>query len=459
MYSIILCGGSGTRLWPLSRKSFPKQFLKLYSDKSLIQETFLRMREIMPAESIYFSTNAANYFNVFDQIEEIYPEFKKEQIITEPTSLNTAPAISLALRYLVDKIGISNEAPVIILPSDHSIGKVDDFVQTVKTAMENISDNIGTLGITPTSPETGYGYIKKGEKIGAYDKVSQFKEKPDLKTAQEYIASGEYVWNSGMYIFNEKTFAGQLQKYAPEIADLYAQGYDELEKNFKSLPSISVDFAISEKSDKVVVFEGDFGWSDIGSFDALAEIVEEKKAGQKNHILLDSKNIFAYSETGKLIAVSDVDDLIIVENDDCILVQKKGKSEDVKKIVDYLKENNRKEIDHNIMGYRPWGKYRVFVDDENHKVKKIIVHPGSTLSLQSHKRRSEHWVVVKGTAKVINGDQELILQENESTYIPAGHKHRLSNPGKNDLEIIEVQTGDYFGEDDIVRYDDTYGRK
>ncbi len=458
MYSIILCGGSGTRLWPLSRKSFPKQFLKLYSDKSLIQETFLRMQKIMPAENIYFSTNSANYFNVFDQIEEIYPEFKKEQIITEPASLNTAPAIALALKYLVEKIGISSDAPIIILPSDHSIGKIEAFVQTVKTAMEKVDDNIGTLGITPTSPETGYGYIKKGEKIGAYYKVSQFKEKPDRKTAEEYIATGEYVWNSGMYIFNEKTFAEELQKYAPEIAVSYAKGYAEFEQNFKNLPSISIDFAISEKSDKVVVFEGDFGWNDIGSFDALADIVEEKKVGQKNHILLESKNIFAYSATDKLIAVSDVDDLIIVENDDCILVQKKGKSEDVKKIVDYLKENNRKEVDHNIMGYRPWGNYQVLVDDENHKVKKITVHPGSTLSLQSHQHRSEHWVVVKGTAEIINGEKTLILQENESTYIPATFKHRLSNPGKVELEIIEVQTGEYFGEDDIVRYDDVYGR-
>ena len=459
MYSIILCGGSGTRLWPLSRKSFPKQFLSLYSDKSLIQETFLRMQKIMPAENIYFVTNAANYFNVFDQIEEIYPELKKEQIVTEPISLNTAPAIALALKYLVEKIGIANDAPVIILPSDHSIGKIEAFVQVVKTAMEKVSDNIGTLGITPTTPETGYGYIRKGEKTDAYYKVLQFREKPDRKTAEEYIATGEYVWNSGMYIFNEKTFAEELQKYAPEIAALYAKGYVEFEQNFKSLPSISVDFAISEKSDKVVVFEGDFGWSDIGSFDALADIVAEKNIEQENHVVLDSKNVFIHSATDKLIAVSDVEDLIIVENDDCILVQKRGKSENVKKIVDFLKEHNRKEVDHNIMGYRPWGKYKVLVDDENHKVKKLTVYPGATLSLQSHQRRSEHWIVVKGTAQVVNGEQLLTLQENESTYIPATFKHRLSNPGKTNLEIIEVQTGTYFEEDDIVRYDDVYGRQ
>ncbi len=458
MYSAILCGGSGTRLWPLSRKSFPKQFLSLYSDKSLLQETFLRMQKIMPAENIYFITNKDNYFNVFDQIKEVFPELRKEQIITEPTARNTAPAIALTMKYLVEKEAISNTNPVIFLPSDHSITKVDNFVELVKTAMYKVADNIGTIGITPTAPETGYGYIKKGKLNNSRYQVLQFKEKPDRATAQQYIATGQFVWNSGMYIFNETTFAQELEKYAPEIFTQYAKDYAELEKNFKNLPSVSIDYALSEKSDKVIVFEGDFGWSDIGSFDALAEIMLDKDIHQKNHILIDSKNVFVHSETNKLIAASDVDDLIIIENDDCILVQKKGKSENVKKIVDYLKEHKRKEVDHNIMGYRPWGKYRVLVDDENHKVKKLIVYPGATLSLQSHNRRSEHWVVVRGEALVINGDQEITLKANESTYIPATHKHRLSNPGNTNLEIIEVQTGDYFEEDDIIRYDDVYNR-
>ncbi|MDP1833741.1 MAG: mannose-1-phosphate guanylyltransferase/mannose-6-phosphate isomerase [Candidatus Moranbacteria bacterium] len=458
MYSVILCGGSGTRLWPLSRKSFPKQFLSLYSDKSLIQETFLRMQKIMPAENIFFITNQANRFNVLDQIKEIYPGLENDHIIIEPDSLNTAPAIALALKYLVEKKGVHNDEPVIILPSDHSVGKIDIFVSLVQTAMKEVSDNIGTIGITPTAPETGYGYIRKGEKIGSFRKALEFKEKPDRKTAERYIATGEYVWNGGIYIFNEKTFAEELQKYAPEIYANYSQGYAKFEQDFKSLPSISIDFAISEKSQKVVVFEGDFGWSDIGSFDALSDIMKEKDITQKNHVLIDSKNIFIHSATDRLVATSDVEDLIIIENDDCILVQKKGKSDNVKKVVDYLKANSYKEVDHKIMGYRPWGKYRVLVDDANHKVKKLIVYPGATLSLQSHNRRSEHWIVVRGIARVINGDQEIDLQENESTYIPATHKHRLSNPGKTDLEIIEVQTGDYFEEDDIVRYDDIYNR-
>lgn len=458
MRSAILCGGSGTRLWPLSRKSFPKQFLKLLSDKSLIQETFLRMQAMMPAENIYFITNQANFFNVFDQIKEVYPDIQKEHILIEPVSLNTTPAIALAMKYLKEVDGMPADEPVIFLPSDHSIAKIDAFTQLVKDAMGKVADNIGTIGITPTSPETGYGYIKKGKLNNSRYQVSEFREKPDRATAEKYLANGEYVWNSGMYIFNEKTFSQELQKYAPEIYSAYAKSYEDLRNNFPNLPSISIDFAISEKSDRVIVFEGDFDWSDIGSFDALAEIAEEKNKHSKNHILLNSKNVFIHSTSDRLVAASDVEDLIVVEDDDCILIQKKGKSDDVKKVVEYLKENSYKEVDHNIMGYRPWGKYRVLVDDKNHKVKKIIVYPGASLSLQSHQHRSEHWIVVRGEALVVNGDKEITLKENESTYIPATYKHRLSNPGKVELEIIEVQTGDYFGEDDIVRYDDIYNR-
>ncbi|MFA5994606.1 MAG: mannose-1-phosphate guanylyltransferase [Parcubacteria group bacterium] len=273
MYSAILCGGSGTRLWPLSRKSFPKQFLHLHSDNSLLQETFLRMQRIMPAEQIYFVTNQDNYFNVFDQIQEVFPELRSEQIITEPMARNTAPAIALTMKYLMEKEGILKNDPVIFLPSDHSIGKIDAFVELVQSAMHKVADNIGTIGITPTSPETGYGYIKKGKLNNGRYQVLQFKEKPNRPTAEQYIATGQYVWNSGMYIFNERTFAEELAKYAPEISTEYAKSYAELEQNYKTLSPISIDVAISEKSQKVIVFEGDFGWSDIGSFDALAEIM------------------------------------------------------------------------------------------------------------------------------------------------------------------------------------------
>lgn len=460
MYSIILCGGSGTRLWPLSRKNFPKQFLKLYSEHTLLQETFRRMEKVMPKENIFLVTNNENYFNVFNQIKEIYSEIKKEQIIIEPSSLNTAPAIALGVKYLVEKIKIKKDAPIAILAADHYIGKPQAYLKVFRTAMECVGNNIGTIGITPVAPETGFGYIKKGKKEGKYFLVDSFKEKPDKETAKEYLDSKQYVWNGGMYIFNAKTFANELKKHAPKLSAEYEKKYEDFIKDFDKLDNEAIDTAVSEKSKKMVVFEGDFGWSDIGSFDALADVLKEKGADQmERHVLLDSKNVFVHSSTNRLVTAIGVEDLVVVENNDCILIHKRGHSEDVKKIVSHLKDNDYKEINHNVEVQRPWGKYEVLIDEKNHKVKKITVLPGSTLSLQSHKHRSEHWVVVKGTAQVVNGENLLVLHENQSTYIPAQSKHRLSNPGEVPLEIIEVQTGDYLEEDDIVRYEDTYGRK
>ena len=458
MYSIILCGGSGTRLWPLSRKNFPKQFLKLYSDKSLLQETFLRMAKIVPAKNIYLVSNSENYFNVFNQIKEVYPAIKKEQIITEPKSLNTAPAIALGMKYLVDVVGIKKDAPVIINPADHYIGKPEAYIKVVKAALKKVGNNLGTIGITPTSPETGFGYIKKGKKMGAFWKLDSFKEKPDRKTAQQYLASGQYVWNSGMYLFCEKIFSSELKKHSPKLFLAYSKKYAEFASNFEKLETEAIDTAISEKSKIGIVFEGDFGWSDIGSFDALADVKKQTKKEKEKHLFFDSKNVYAYSSSNRLIAALGVEDIMIIENNDCILVQKRGKSEEVKKVVSYLKEHNYPEVQHNMIGYRPWGKYEVLIDEKNHKVKKITVFAGASLSLQSHAHRSEHWVVVKGVANVINGEAALVLGENESTYIPSGTKHQLSNKGKGNLEIIEVQTGSYLGEDDIVRYKDEYGR-
>lgn len=459
MIAVILCGGSGNRLWPLSRKNFPKQFLKLYSDKSLLQETYLRIRRIIPADDIYLVTNPDNYFNVFNQIREICPEIDKRQIVVEPVSLNTAPAILLAVKYLVERIRVDENAPLIFLPADHHIGDAEKFVRIAKTAMEEVGDNIGTLGVTPTGPETGFGYIEKGEAEGNYHRVVSFKEKPDRPTADNYLASGRYVWNSGMYILSSATFRKEIARYAPHLAGHFEKSYEDFLDSFGELPVESFDTAISEKSDKVIVFEDDFGWSDIGSFDVLARIAQENGLVDKRHVFMDSENVFAHSESGRTIATLGLADVNIIESNDVVFVQKKGRSEDVKKVVAYLKDNGRKEIDHNIIVYRPWGKYEVLIDNaKNHKVKKITVFPGASLSLQSHEYRSEHWVVVKGTAEAVNGENTLTLHENESTYIPAGARHRLANSGKGDLEIIEVQTGEYLGEDDIARYEDDYGR-
>lgn len=459
MYSVILCGGSGTRLWPLSRKNYPKQFLNLFSDRSLLQETYLRMRQIMPANHIFFVTNYESYFNVVNQIREIEKEenFNENQVIMEPKSMNTAPAITLSVKYLEERAGIKQDAPIIFLPSDHYIGNTTQYFEILKSAFKNVGSHIGTIGVTPTRPDTGYGYIKKGDNQGDYFTISEFKEKPDLETAQEYIASKQYVWNAGKYIFSIKTFLAELSLHAPQIYEIANRGFDYLEQNFSSLPSISIDYAISEKSKNIVVFEGDFGWSDIGSFENLAEI--QGKNNKTRQIRIDSENVFALSAGDKLIATVGMKDVVIVENTDSILVHKYGCGQDVKKVVDHLKKTNMAEIENNIIVYRPWGKYEILVTDPNHQVKRLTVYPGAKLSLQSHKHRAEHWVVVRGTAKAVNGQEEIILRENESTFIPVGHKHRLENPGKVNLEIIEVQTGDYLGEDDIVRYEDVYNRQ
>lgn len=453
MYSVILCGGSGTRLWPLSRKNFPKQFLSLYSDKSLLQETFLRMREIMPAKNILLVSNKDNFFNVANQIREIDPDFSEDQVLVEPDSLNTAPAIALAFKYLEEIYESKESDPVIILPADHHIEKQKEYLSVVKKSLKEVGNNIGTIGIVPTKPETGYGYIQKGEKSENFSKVSEFKEKPDLKTAKKYVDSGEYLWNSGMYIFNRKTLLEELKKYSPELFDLLCGDLNEFLDRFEKSPSISIDYAVSEKSDKVIVFDGDFGWSDIGSFDGLAEVLLKKKKKNKNHISIDSKNVFVHTTSNKVVATLGVKDLVVIENNDSILIHEKGKGEDVKKIVDYLKEHNFKELEHNVIVHRPWGKYETLIDGTRHKVRKVTIYPGESLKLQMHYHRAEHWIVIKGTAKVLNGEKDLFLRSNESTFISSGTKHQIKNPGKVNLEMIEVQTGAYLGDDDMIIFD------
>ncbi len=416
----------------------------------------MRARKITKIENIILVANKENYFNVVNQVKEIEKKFNKEQVLTEPASLNTLPAITYALKYLTERRQINLNDPIVVLPADHYIGDEEAYLNLLKTAIENIGDNIGTIGITPTKPETGYGYIKKGKKQDKYFKADEFIEKPDVETAIIYVHTGQYVWNSGIYIFIPRTLINELERYAPELHSLFSKCPEEFIKKFPELPGMSIDTGISEKSDKIIVIEGDFGWSDIGSFDSLAEVMG--KNNKAKHVSLDSKNIFVHSANKRLIATSGVEDLIIVENNDSILIQKKGKSNDVKKIVEHLEKYNCDEAEHSIIVHRPWGKYEILIEEPGVKTKKITVYPGAKLSLQYHYHRAEHWVVVRGMAKIVNGEKEMFLKENESAFIPAMNKHRLENPGKTNLEIIEVQTGRYTGEDDIVRIDDEYNR-
>lgn len=457
MYAVVLCGGSGTRLWPLSRKNFPKQFLKLYSDKSLLQETFSRFKKIVPVENIVFVTNRDNYFNVLNQIKEMENDFDGNNILVEPASLNTAPAVAYAVKFIRAKRRASMNEIIVVSPADHYIESEKKFFSVVGDVFADIEDNIGTIGIVPTSAETGYGYIKKGRAFGTFFATEEFKEKPNRATAEKYLDSGEYVWNSGIYVFKMKTIARAFEKHAPEIYSALTRRMDDFLKDFSALPAVSLDVAISEKSEKMVVFPGDFGWSDIGSFDSLAEVLKNKDKNSK-HVAVDSKNIFIHSSGDRLIATLGVEDLVIVENNDSILVQKKGRSEGMREVMKLLERENRKEANHSLIVHRPWGRFEILIEQAAYKVKKITVYPGSKLSLQSHFHRVEHWVVVRGVAKIINGDRSVYLRENESTFIPSMTKHRLENPGLTDLEIIEVQTGIYTGEDDIVRHDDDYDR-
>lgn len=343
MYSVILCGGSGTRLWPMSRKNLPKQFLKLYGDRSLLQETYVRVRELFLVEHVFFVTNKENAQHVLEQIQELEKGFGEAQVIIEPAARNTAPAIALTMKYLVEKVGIDEEEPVLFLPSDHYIGEKDVYLKTVEKALGTKEDCIGTIGIVPTKAETGYGYIRKGEQRpdGSFS-ILEFKEKPDKATAEKYIASGEYLWNSGMYFFNARTFFAELSLYAPEIARFFEDGFETLLTKYVSVPAVSIDYAISEKSRRGVVFAGEFSWSDIGSFDSLADIIGNNPAAR--HIGIDSKNVYTYSTENRLIATIGVEDLIVVETKGSILICKRGHAEDVRKVVEKLKESEPEEL-------------------------------------------------------------------------------------------------------------------
>lgn len=461
MKIIILAGGGGTRLFPLSRTSYPKQFLKIGSDKTLLAETIQRFLQIAEPKDIIIVTNEEYFYHVKAEIQENKAE--GIHIILEPVQRNTAPAIALAVRYCIDVLGSSPDETMLIAPSDHLIKPAGIFIKDVENVIKAaLDDKVVTLGIKPDKPETGYGYIKIGKawKHGGYI-AERFVEKPNDELAKKYLEDGNYYWNSGMYAFSINIFDDELSKYQAEISNLYKNNsYEELTEKFEEMPNVSIDYAIAEKSDRVVVIPINAYWSDIGSWDAIYDALdkdEQKNVKDGDCISLDCSNSLIIGSE-RLIAGIGLDDMILIETDDVILAAKKGESQKVKELVGHIKKLNRKEASEHTTGYRPWGNYRIISEGPHYKVKKITVYPGHTLSLQMHYHRSEHWVVISGTAKVTIDKEEKFISENESIFIPKTAKHRLENPGDIPLEIIEVQNGSFLSEEDIVRFEDIYGR-
>lgn len=453
MKIIILAGGGGTRLFPLSRDCYPKQFLHVIGDKSLLAQTIERFLGLVEARDIIIVTNERYIFHVQAELKTINAQ--EAHIITEPMGKNTAPAIALAQSYCQDVLQCDDDEILFVSPSDHLIKPIDAFQDLIRNVQDVAKDNIVTLGIKPTKPEIGYGYIEAEKNNNVAKKVISFKEKPDLATAQEYISSGNYYWNGGMFMFSIATMQAELTKYMPSIIDITQNGYQYTVDNFVNMPDISIDYAVAEKSQKMMMIPMEnIYWNDIGSFDAIAEVLsDEEKNVFKGDILAENCTDTMIIGDTRLIAGIDLENLMIIDTPDALLVAKKGESQKVKNIVNKLKQSKRKEAKENVTMYRSWGKYTLLTEDEGYRVRKIEMDPGASLTMQMHYHRSEHWTVISGTGKTIINEKESIFTENQSTYIPMGVKHKLSNPGKIPLIIIEVQSGKYISEDDIVVFE------
>ncbi|GAB6182862.1 mannose-1-phosphate guanylyltransferase/mannose-6-phosphate isomerase [Thermodesulfovibrio hydrogeniphilus] len=473
MKFIVLAGGSGTRLWPLSRKNFPKQFLKLPVSKenpqeSFFQKTIKRLAGYKNSE-IFVITNEKYKFYVFNQIDEILRKINsnpKIHVVLEPASKNTAPAIALGVKFALEN-GASISDVFMICPSDHLISPDEEFLKYIEKAeMLAQKGYIVTFGIIPKKPETGYGYIKvKSKELGiknkTFHRVESFTEKPDLETAKQYLKQGNYYWNSGMFAFTASLITNEFKKYIPEIGNNLELSYAEFLDKFKEFPEISIDYAIMEKTDKAVLLPLSILWSDIGSWESLYDILEKDEQGNaatSEHIKIDTKNTMILGNK-RFIATIALEDTIVVETEDALLIAKKGECQKVKDIVNALSEKGSSLVEEHVVSYRPWGSFTLLEKGERYKIKRITVSPEASLSLQMHHHRSEHWIVVKGTAKVTIGNKEIFVHENESVYVPKSTLHRLENPGKIPLEIIEVQVGEYVEEDDIKRFEDVYGRQ
>lgn len=463
---VILAGGSGTRLWPASRTLNPKQFLNLSDGKySLFQQTLQRIAQLPNTQAPIIVCNEEHRFLVAEQLRQI--NIKAQSIILEPCARNTAPAIALAAIST-----LPDDCDLLVLPADHLIDGINTFCSAVEKARGLCANNLlVSFGITPTRAETGYGYIKQGRLLsdGCY-LIDQFVEKPSLDKAKAFLDSGNYLWNSGMFCFNAKTFLAELASLAPEISNQCLLAYELTDKDldftriskaaFEACPADSIDYAIMEKTNKAAIVTFDGGWSDIGAWDALWEKSAQDDLNNviRGDVFIENtQNTLIHAEA-RLVTAIGLNNIIIIESADAILVANKSSAQDIKKLVQQLQTNNRKELVEHKKVYRPWGWYESICLSERFQVKRILVKPGASLSLQKHKFRAEHWVIVKGVAKVTNGDEVKNYHEDQSTYIPLGHIHRLENPESSDLEIIEIQTGDYLGEDDIERIEDQYGR-
>ncbi len=472
---VILSGGVGSRLWPVSREAHPKPFMTLPDGQNLIQKTFLRASHLPGVSEVMTVTNRELLFKTEDEYRTVNKAGHAQSYILEPFGRNTAAAVAMAALQLQKVRG--DDAQMLVLAADHLIQDEKAFAQAVATAQELASQGwLVTFGIQPQYPETGFGYIEASHSCGESGglEVARFVEKPDLKTAEAYIAAGNYFWNSGMFCFRVGTVLAELQQHAPQVLEVAQKTLDTSRlatsgtntwltldaDQFSSAPDISIDYALMERSSKVATVPCDIGWNDIGSWNAVSELTPVDENGNRfeGEVLAHGASNNYVNSEGRLTALVGVEDLLVIDTPDAVLVAHKDHAQDVKHIVGQLKAKaHTAHLLHQTV-HRPWGTYTTLENGERFKIKRIVVKPGASLSLQMHHHRSEHWIVVSGMAVVVNDTQELMLNTNESTFIRAGHKHRLKNPGVIDLVLIEVQSGDYLGEDDIVRFEDNYGR-
>lgn len=473
---VILSGGAGTRLWPVSREDHPKPFMRLPDGQSLLLKTYLRAAALIPESGeIVTVTNREHYFESRDHFVEARLTGRRSRFLLEPQGRNTAPAIAVAALTLAAEHG--DDVVLVVMPADHLIQDQDGFKAATDHAVAMARQGyLVTYGILPSAPEAGFGYIEVGALLDEFGgrQVLRFVEKPNVATAQQYLDSGRFLWNSGMFCFTASSLIRELQAHAPELLEqartcvalspvqsnagvLLQELHGE---SFAALPDISIDYAVMEYSEKVAVVPATFDWSDIGSWNALSQLVKpdaENNRAQGDAIFINSRNTYVQSQ-GRLVATVGVDDLIVVETADAVLVAHADNVQEVRQVARRLKLENHQAYRLHRTVSRPWGTYTVLEEGARFKIKRIVVKPGAALSLQMHHHRSEHWIVVQGMAKVINGTESRLINSNESTFIPAGHLHRLENPGVMELVMIEVQSGEYLGEDDIVRFEDQYGR-